>query len=164
MNRFAFVENGRIVEGPVVLPKNWRNKSGLDKLPMNELRSLGWLPWRFVTIQAEVLTGSTIEITDTEVIETQTGRDKTPEEKQEEINRWRASVSVSPLQIRRALRSLGLFGLVTSSLQSASEEVNEEWEYAIQIDRSNEVIVKAALELGMPEESVDDIFRLALTL
>jgi len=90
--------------------------------------------------------------------------DKTPEEIAAELATWRASVSVSPMQIRRALRSMRLFDAITIYLESASDEVIEEWEYAIQIDRTNEIIVNAALILGMSEEEVDDLFRLALTL
>jgi len=133
-------------------------------LGTDELRSLGWLPWRLVEIQAEVLTGSTVEVTATEVIETQTGRDMTPEEKLEVINQWRSSISVTPLQIRRALRTVGLLDDITSFVEAAPVEVREAWEYAIQIDRTNEMIVNAALTLGMSEEEVDDLFRLALTL
>ena len=164
MTRFAYVENQKVVEGPMFLPKNWENVSGLDMLGTDELRSLGWLPWRLVEIQAEVLTGSTVEVTATEVIETQTGRDMTPEEKLEVLNQWRSSTSVTPLQIRRALRTVGLLDDITSFVEAAPVEVREAWEYAIQIDRTNEMIVNAALTLGMSEEEVDDLFRLALTL
>lgn len=76
----------------------------------------------------------------------------------------RRGMSVTPLQIRRALRTVGLLDDITSFVEAAPVEVREAWEYAIQIDRTNEMIVNAALTLGMSEEEVDDLFRLALTL
>lgn len=97
-------------------------------------------------------------------VQTWTVAAKTEREIAAELAAWRASLSVTPLQIRRALRSLGLFEGFNNYLASAPEEVVEEWEYAVQIDRNNEVIVKGVLELGMSEETVDDVFKLALTL
>jgi hypothetical protein len=164
MTRFACVENNQIIEGPMFLPKNWRNVSGLDLLSVDDLRLIGWLPWRFVEIQAEVITGSSVQITDTEIVETQTGRDRTPEENQEILNQWRKSVSVSPLQIRRALRAVGLLDEINAFVESSSVEVREAWEYAIQIDRTNEMLLDASSAMGMSDLEVDDLFRLALTL
>ncbi len=78
--RYAYVEGGNIVEGPTMLPSSWRNISGLNNLSDAELLPLGWLPWRFVETQGDVITGSTIEIKPTEVVETQTRRAKTQDE------------------------------------------------------------------------------------
>lgn len=78
--RYGYVEDGKIIEGPRSLPSSWRNISGLNNLSDAELLPLGWLPWRFVEVQGEVITGSVVEIAATEIIETQTRRDRTPEE------------------------------------------------------------------------------------
>lgn len=164
MNRYALVQEGRIVQGPMVLPKNWGNVSGLNKLDNAALKPLGWLPWRFVEIQAEVLTGSTVEIFEDEVVETQTGRNKTPEEIAAEQEEWRRSTSVTPLQIRRALRQVGLLDEVQNFVENSSAEVREAWEYAIQIDRNNDLIIGAANTIGISEQEVDSLFRLAATL
>lgn len=164
MNRYALVQEGQIVQGPVALPKNWGNVSGLNKLDNAALKTLGWLPWRFVEIQAEVLTGSTVEIFEDEVVETQTGRNKTPEEIAAEQEEWRRSTSVTPLQIRRALRQVGLLDEVQNFVENSSAEIREAWEYAIQIDRNNELIVGAANAIGVSEQEVDNLFRLAATL
>lgn len=164
MNRYALVQEGQIVQGPVPLPKNWGNISGLNKLDNAALKPLGWLPWRFVEIQAEVLTGSTVEIFEDEVVETQTGRNKTPEEIAAEQEQWRKSTSVTPLQIRRALRQVGLLDEVQNFIENSSAEVREAWEYAIQIDRNNELIIGAANAIGVSEQEVDNLFRLAATL
>lgn len=164
MNRYALVQEGQIVQGPVPLPKSWGNISGLNKLDNAALKPLGWLPWRFVEIQAEVLTGSTVEILEDEVVETQTGRNKTPEEIAAEQEEWRRSTSVTPLQIRRALRQVGLLDEVQNFIENSSAEVREAWEYAIQIDRNNELIIGAANAIGVSEQEVDNLFRLAATL
>lgn len=41
---YARVERGEIVEGPMVLPRAWRNISGLDRASAEDLLKLGWLP------------------------------------------------------------------------------------------------------------------------
>ena len=164
MSRYAYVENGAVVAGPMALPINWRNTSGLDRLDAAELRALGWLPWRLVEIQAEVLTGSTVEVFDTEVVETQTGRDRTPEEIAAALAEWRRATTVTPLQIRRALRQAGLMDEVAAFVEASPPEVREAWEYAIQIDRMNELIAAAAASIGATDEDVDDLFRIAATL
>ena len=164
MNRYALLQGGQIIEGPVPLPTNWGNISGLDKLDNAALKTLGWLPWRFVEIQAEVLTGSTVEIFEDEVVETQTGRDKTAEEIEAELQDWRRMTSVTPLQIRRALRQVGLLDDVQNFIENSPVEIREAWEYAIQIDRNNGLIVNAAGTIGVSEQQVDDLFRLAATL
>lgn len=164
MSRYAYVEDGAVVEGPMALPINWRNTSGLDRLNTAELRALGWLPWRLVEIQAEVLTGSTVEVFTTEVVETQTGRDRTPEEIAAALGDWRRATTVTPLQIRRALRQVGLMDEVAAFVEASPPEVREAWEYAVQIDRTNELIAAAAASIGATDEDVDDLFRLAATL
>lgn len=164
MSRYAYVENGAVVEGPMALPINWHNTSGLDRLDAAELRALGWLPWRLVEIQAEVLTGSTVEVFATEVVETQTGRDRTPEETAAALDDWRRSMSVTPLQIRRALLQQGLLDDVTAFVEAADLETRMAWEYAVQIDRSNALIAAAAASIGATDADVDELFRLAATL
>ena len=164
MSRYAYVEDGAVVEGPMALPINWRNTSGLDRLNTAELRALGWLPWRLVEIQAEVLTGSTVEVFNTEVVETQTGRDRTPEEIAAALDDWRRATTVTPLQIRRALRQVGLMDEVAAFVEASPPEVREAWEYAVQIDRTNELIAAAAASIGATDEDVDELFRLAATL
>lgn len=164
MSRYAYVENGAVVEGPMALPINWRNVSGLDRLGAAELRALGWLPWRLVEIQAEVLTGSTVKVFDTEVVETQTGRDRTPEEITAALDDWRRATTVTPLQIRRALLQQGLLDEVQAFVEAADLETRMAWEYAVQIDRGNALISAAAASIGATDADVDELFRLAATL
>lgn len=90
--------------------------------------------------------------------------DLTPDEQQARLNDWRRTLSVSPLQIRRALRQAGLFEAVSAFVASADDDVRDAWEYAVQIDRTDPLIVGAAEALGVTDAQVDDLFRLAATL
>ncbi len=76
----------------------------------------------------------------------------------------RCGMSVTPLQIRRALRQVELLDEVQNFIENSSAEVREAWEYAIQIDRNNELIIGAANAIGVSEQEVDNLFRLAATL
>lgn len=72
--------------------------------------------------------------------------------------------SVTPLQIRKALRQSGLKTLVDSYIETLDEEVIEEWEYALEIRRDNPTLAAAVASLGMTESQADDLFRLAGSL
>lgn len=72
--------------------------------------------------------------------------------------------SVTPLQIRKALRQVGLKAAVDSYLATLPEEVAEEWEYALEVRRDNPTLLAAADALGMTEAQADDLFRLAASM
>lgn len=72
--------------------------------------------------------------------------------------------SVTPLQMRKALRHLGLMATVDAYVATLDEEAAEEWEYALAIERGNATLQAAAAGLGMTEEQADDLFRLAASL
>lgn len=72
--------------------------------------------------------------------------------------------SASPLQIRKALRQMGLKAAIDTFIAGQDEEVQEAWEYAVQIDRDNALIAAAAAQLNKTEADIDDLFRLAVTL
>lgn len=73
--------------------------------------------------------------------------------------------SVTPLQMRKALRHVGLKPSVDAYIASLGDsEAVEEWEYALAIERGNPVLDNAATLLGMTSDQVDDLFRLAATL
>lgn len=73
-------------------------------------------------------------------------------------------ISVSPLQIRKALRQTGLNKAADAFVETLSEEAQEEWEYATAVDRDHPFIVAATVALGKTEADLDDLFRLAATL
>lgn len=81
--RYALVKNGVVVEGPTSLPKAFGNISGFHYLSNEELKKHGWLPWNLVeiTVEADEVYGpSSIVISDSAVVETQTKRKKTSDE------------------------------------------------------------------------------------
>ena len=45
MTRYCLVENGEITQGPMRLPRSWRNISGLSLLAPARLKELGWLTY-----------------------------------------------------------------------------------------------------------------------
>ena len=71
--------------------------------------------------------------------------------------------AVTPLQMRKALRQLGMMPTVQAFVVTQPEEVIEAWEYATQIERNNELIAMACEGLGLNDEQADDLFRLAAT-
>ena len=97
-------------------------------------------------------------------VQTWTVEEKSPDEMAAEVAAWRASMSVSPLQIRRALLRQGLLDDVTAYVEQADLETRMAWEYAVQIDRDSALITVAAEAIGATPADVDDLFRLAATL
>lgn len=72
--------------------------------------------------------------------------------------------SVTPLQMRKALRHLGLKATVDAYVATLDGEAAEEWEYALAIERGNATLQAAAVGLGMTDEQADDLFRLAASM
>ena len=72
--------------------------------------------------------------------------------------------SVTPLQMRKALRHLGLKTTVDAYVATLDEEAAEEWEYALAIERTNPQIGKAVTAMGWTTEQTDDLFRLAASM
>lgn len=69
--------------------------------------------------------------------------------------------TITPLQARRALRAAGLLGAVNAWIAAQSEEVQEAWEYCVEVRRDDALIVGAAAALGLTGEQIDDLFRTA---
>lgn len=72
--------------------------------------------------------------------------------------------SISPLQARKALRQAGLKAAVDAYVASLSEEEQEEWEYAIEVQRTGPTINNGWALLGRSQAELDDLFRLGATL
>jgi hypothetical protein len=72
--------------------------------------------------------------------------------------------SVTPLQMRKALRHLGLKATVDAYVATLDEEAAEEWEYALAIERTNQQIGKAVTAMGWTTEQTDDLFHLAASM
>lgn len=72
--------------------------------------------------------------------------------------------AVLPRQFRRALSQAGLRSAVETAIAAADEETQDTWEYAVTIERSHPMLVAMASALGVTDEQLDDLFRLAATL
>lgn len=70
-----------------------------------------------------------------------------------------APLSITPLQARRALRAVGLLPAVSAFVASQPEEVQEAWEYCVEVRRDDPIITAAASALGMTSAQIDDLFR-----
>lgn len=79
---YCLVQNGTIVDGPRALPQSTANASNLPLLSQEQLKSLGWLPYREVREPAanQAPNGNTVEVLEDEVVYTQLYRDLTQEE------------------------------------------------------------------------------------
>lgn len=76
----------------------------------------------------------------------------------------RQGMEVGPLQLRRALRQLGLYQTIVDWVATQNEEIQEAWEYATVHKRLDPFIVAAVTGLGKTDEEVDAVFQLAITL
>lgn len=72
--------------------------------------------------------------------------------------------TVTPLQMRKALRQLGLRDQVEDFVKTLDADAQDSWEYAIQIERNNQILIQGAIVLGKTEQELDEVFRLASTL
>jgi len=72
--------------------------------------------------------------------------------------------SVTPLQIRKALRQQSLLANVVSYIQNLSDDDRDEWEYMLTITPDNHIIQNAAISLGKTQNQINNLFRLAATL
>jgi hypothetical protein len=87
--KYAYVEDGVVKESNRVLPINWKNVSNFNLLDETALKLYGWFPYRFepATIPSNCIgNGSSFEITDDEVIETQLYKEKSQSEIDSELN------------------------------------------------------------------------------
>jgi len=87
--------------------------------------------------------------------------DLTPEELAERLASWRQEMSVSPLQMRRALRAENLLDAITAYVAAQDADTQDAWEYAVEIRRDDALIAAAADALAKSDAEVDDLFRLA---
>lgn len=73
--------------------------------------------------------------------------------------------SVTPLQMRKALRQVGLLAEVKAMVEAASEETREEFEYAVVYERVHPAwdAFGALLDPPKTPADIDNIFRLAAT-
>jgi UDP-glucose 4-epimerase len=76
----------------------------------------------------------------------------------------RQSMTVGPLQLRRALRQTGDYATVVAAIAAADEATQEAWEYATEVRRLDPMIEAMRAAMGQTPEEVDALFTLAVTL
>ena len=97
--RYVYLEDGKVVLGPKMLPLTWNNISNFNVLDDETLRSYGWYPHRFVDIHIEsdeTSNSTTFLIEGNEVVEYQQKRKKTESELQDE-----KSIRLTDVVVRR---------------------------------------------------------------
>lgn len=70
---------------------------------------------------------------------------------------------VSPAQFRMALNELSLRDSVEAAVAGSSQDVQDHWEYATFISRTDPSVVAIAGAIGLSETETDDVFILANT-
>ena len=70
-------------------------------------------------------------------------------------------LTITPLQARRALRAAGLLSTVNAWIAAQAEDVQEAWEYCVEVRRDNALIAGAQAALGLTEAQIDELFRTA---
>ena len=65
--------------------------------------------------------------------------------------------TITPLQTKLQLLELGLLDEV-DTLVATDRKVQLYWEYALTIERNNEILLSMATQLGLTNEQLDDMF------
>lgn len=71
---------------------------------------------------------------------------------------------VTPLQARLALSQLGIRQQVEDSMLTATQDVKDFYEFALEWRRDNTQLIAMATSLGMDSIAIDNFFLLASTL
>jgi hypothetical protein len=97
-----------------------------------------------------------------------TVHDMTAEEQADFLANWRAFFAVTMRQARLALSQQGLLATVEDAIALIPEPdktaVSIEWEYAAIVERGSSWVATMASALGLNDEQMDDLFKLAATL
>ena len=94
--------------------------------------------------------------------------DMTAEEQAQYLTEWRQFFVVTMRQARLALIQQGLLESVNTAIAAMDEPqksvIETEWEYAAIVERGSPWIGAMAMVLGLTEEQMDNLFKLAATL
>jgi hypothetical protein len=71
---------------------------------------------------------------------------------------------ISPRQIRQALTALSLRDQVENAVAASSTDIKDWWEFSTSVERDNEHVIAMAVQLGVTDRQLDDLFTLAGTL
>ena len=74
-------------------------------------------------------------------------------------------VTVSAWQIRKALNAAGLRAEVEAAVAASDDQdIKDGWEYAQSFDRTHQLVVAMASQLGLDDDDVTQIFSVASTM
>jgi hypothetical protein len=82
----------------------------------------------------------------------------------DELDKWRETTGVTPLQFRLALNTMNLRRLVENAVIYADQDTKDMWEFASEYKRNNQVIINMAKSLNITDEQLDGLFQLASSL
>ena len=71
---------------------------------------------------------------------------------------------VTMRQARLALLNAGLLDTVNAAVSAAGGSAAIEWEFAQEVERNWTTLISLQPTLGLTDEQIDDLFRLAITL
>ena len=155
MSKYALIQNGSIVR--------------IDSKPhMQNPQEHGWLPLLdyppeladpHYTI-AERKPQSEWLIGEDAVSVQYTIRDKT----EAELQAWRATLSLGPVQLRRGLRAMGKAAAVAAFVATLSAEMQEDWQVSTEYKRLDPDILAAQADLEATDEEMDQLFLVGRTL
>ena len=83
---------------------------------------------------------------------------------QDPLEAWRESTSLGPVQMRRALRESNLKEAVDVFVSAQSLDIQEDWQVTTSFKRLDSMVLAAQDYIGLSDDSVDELFRLGLTL
>lgn len=72
--------------------------------------------------------------------------------------------TVTPRQFRLALNATGMRQSIEDYVALGTKDRKDAWEYATEIERNSPIIAAGAIQLGLTETQIDDLFTLAATL
>jgi hypothetical protein len=102
--------------------------------------------------------------TDTQIVTDWVIVPLTATEQEDYLTGWRQGVFCTMRQARLALSQQGLLATVQSNIEALPEESQIEWEYAGSVERSSPLVQSLGAALGLSDEDLDNLFKLAITL
>jgi len=70
-------------------------------------------------------------------------------------------IIVTPIQLRRAFRKAGLLTAVNNFITSQSDEIQEQWEYCVNVRRTDSLIAILQKGINLTDAQIDNLFRSA---
>ena len=176
---FHRIENNVIVESVRTLPKDFRHNGVLYPLRQmwnngakDEVVALGWLPEEKPSYEIDNTTQKIssweYDIQNDKVIAAPVIVDKLIEEIEAEKQAYRNNLKVSQRKARLVLLQAGVLNQMGAVIDSLPEPDKSaamiEWEYAVEIKRTNPLVEALGPVLGFSDEQLDALFEQAMAI